>query len=206
MKKFYRLLALLAVILAALSPSALLADHVKDQILDPPGRVDYKGTFEATFQCSECLLGPIVLNTDAQGNTLLDLTKLDIKLSSKIRRDVDLLLLTDFRVVDGNVSASRADILCVSESEDGDERCNLNDAQIARVRGKPIYIFVYNDASRADHAFSLTADWAPAPICRAETCLGLDSNKAITKPIDVKSYQFAHDGKKARLFKLSNII
>jgi hypothetical protein len=100
-----------------------------------------------------------------------------------------------------NLQIQRANVLCISDEDREEEICSFTEeSQLQRVRGRPLFIFVVNLGPR-NHRFTLTAEWEPArpALCRAELCLPLKNNEAVTKTIEANSFRFTHEGKPGRL-------
>jgi hypothetical protein len=177
------------------------ADQHPDEILDPPSRLASAVPYKDQIGCTDCGRGPYILDTDQEGSTPEDLSKLVIKVESAIDEDLGLFVLTDFRVEDGSVRFSRSSVVCISDEALGSEICRItSESQLKQIRGRPIYIFVGNFGPE-NHRFTLTAEWEPArpPLCRAETCLPLVSNAPVTKTIEANGFRFTHEEKQARL-------
>lgn len=189
MTKSTRLIAGLAVagLLTVLSAIAWGAVTYADEVLNPPARLEYQTPYTDQFGCTECVRGPYVLNTDAQGNTPADLSKLIVELESAIDEDVDLIITTEYGVSDdGNLTAPDSAYVCVSDSFGGRETCTFtSESKLQEIRGHPIYIFVINLGPEG-HEFTLTADWEPSPL--PSDSYQLKSNEPQTTSIKASSF------------------
>lgn len=174
------------------------------ELLEPPKRLEPQTPLEDQIGCTECWRGPYVLDTDEQGTTPEDLSKLVVETRSATGDDLMLLITKAFSVSESRIGFRRDDVVCFSDRDIDDlghERCEFfTESQLQQIQGKPLYIFVANIGSR-NHRFTLTADWEPATINR-EPSLPLTSNEPVTKEIAANGFTFELEpGKSARLFQ-----
>lgn len=182
------------------------------ELLEPPKRLEPQTPLEDQIGCTECWRGPYILDTDTdeQGTTPEDLSKLVVEIKSATDDDLVLLIVTGYSASGGYIRFRERDVVCYSDRDIGlnlgHERCEfLTEESLQRIRGKSLYIFVGNIGPR-NHRFTLTADWEPVGCC-SEPTLKLTSNVSVTKEIAANGFTFELEpGKSARLFEFSTPI
>jgi hypothetical protein len=149
------------------------ADHIELEELDPPVRLQSGVTIQDRVGCGDrelCVRGPYILDTDAEGSTPEDLSRLLVELDSP--EDLDLLIVTGFEVQGNSWIVQERDFVCISDGPTGRDRCSITtEARLKQIRGRPIYIFIGNLTETGGIAFTLTATWEPAqppPLSRGD--------------------------------------
>jgi len=205
LKMLARILKLVTAVAVIGLGAVAYAGDVSDEILDPPVRLAHKTPIQDKIGCTECARGPYILDTDEQGSTPEDLTKLIVSANSLADEDIALVVTTSYAIEGGVIIAPRGSRVCASDRDIGGnlgrEACEFTtEDQLKQIRGRPIYVFVVNFGP-PNHEFTLTAEWEPArpALCRAETCLPLVSNVPVTKTIEANGFRFIHEEKQARL-------
>lgn len=174
------------------------------ELLEPPKRLEPQTPLEDQIGCTDCWKGPYILDTDEQGATPEDLSKLVVETRSATDDDLMLLIATAYAVSGRYIRFRDRDVVCFRDRDiDGNlghERCEfLTESELQQIRGKPLYIFVANIGPR-NHRFTLTADWEP--LRPGEPRLPLTSNEPVTKEIAANGFTFELEpGKSARLFE-----
>lgn len=200
-----RVVVIVGLVCSLLSLGLVAYTDETDEILKPPTRLASGVPLQDKIQCTECVRGPYIVDTDEEGALPEDLSKLVVSLESAIDEDLDLVITTAYGERNGRLTAPQSAYICVSDSYSGSEKCEFtSEGDLKEIRGRPIYIFVINIGPE-DHAFTLTAEWEPAraALCRNEPCLPLVSNQAVVKLIEANGFRFAHEEKQARLFTFS---